>query len=376
MRIAGHIPNRLPGRHRCECQARIHALVRNCTSCGRIVCEQEGSGPCIFCGEFVCTREEAEIIRNDPKKGAELHRQLLKASGYATDMSRRKQEEEAQKYRDQLLRADRESVARTKVFDLDSDYYNVETSHYLTGEEREAIRKRKDDLRHQRQSRATQALQFNWDLTTGTVEDTSRSVQIETAEDPIITGILAAAERRRERQLQSAFAYRQLDLPTAAGFKPKYDEQEARSSIPAADEFDFSHAAVDQEQLWAEVERKGFFLAVHQPAASRIVVGKQWYLPFDQHVDVQGPVFVAATNVKQKSASGMPELSLVGKVLLADCITMGEFLEENPDTREQSDAPFVLLFEKPVVFDAPFPYVAETPFGRLPKAVRDVVKNL
>lgn len=44
----------LPGRHTCECLAQKHKLVNNCISCGRIVCEQEGSGPCLFCGSLVC----------------------------------------------------------------------------------------------------------------------------------------------------------------------------------------------------------------------------------------------------------------------------------------------------------------------------------
>lgn len=41
------------GRQRCDCQAVRHALVNNCLSCGRVVCVQEGSGPCFFCGEIV-----------------------------------------------------------------------------------------------------------------------------------------------------------------------------------------------------------------------------------------------------------------------------------------------------------------------------------
>ncbi len=41
------------GRERCECQAVKHALINNCLSCGRIVCLQEGAGPCFFCGEIV-----------------------------------------------------------------------------------------------------------------------------------------------------------------------------------------------------------------------------------------------------------------------------------------------------------------------------------
>lgn len=43
----------LPGRHSCECLAQKHKLINNCVSCGRIVCEQEGSGPCLFCGSLV-----------------------------------------------------------------------------------------------------------------------------------------------------------------------------------------------------------------------------------------------------------------------------------------------------------------------------------
>lgn len=43
----------LPGRHPCECQASRHALVNNCLRCGRIVCRQEGSGPCFTCDSLV-----------------------------------------------------------------------------------------------------------------------------------------------------------------------------------------------------------------------------------------------------------------------------------------------------------------------------------
>ena len=42
------------GRYKCECQASKHSLVNNCRSCGRVVCEQEGSGPCFFCHALVC----------------------------------------------------------------------------------------------------------------------------------------------------------------------------------------------------------------------------------------------------------------------------------------------------------------------------------
>ncbi|KAJ1948231.1 hypothetical protein FBU59_001689 [Linderina macrospora] len=40
-------------RVKCECQASEHALFTNCLSCGRIICELEGPGPCMFCGNDV-----------------------------------------------------------------------------------------------------------------------------------------------------------------------------------------------------------------------------------------------------------------------------------------------------------------------------------
>lgn len=62
----------LKGRHRCDCQASKHKLINNCMKCGRIVCEQEGSGPCLFCGELVCSEEELKLIKSSSKKGDNL----------------------------------------------------------------------------------------------------------------------------------------------------------------------------------------------------------------------------------------------------------------------------------------------------------------
>lgn len=98
----------LPGRHPCECLAQKHKLINNCINCGRIACEQEGSGPCLFCGSLVrnnfeswiilflncwqfssilsslisfliqvCTREEQEILQRDSNKSQKLRKKLM-----------------------------------------------------------------------------------------------------------------------------------------------------------------------------------------------------------------------------------------------------------------------------------------------------------
>ena len=52
-------------------------MISNCLKCGRIVCEQEGSGPCLFCGNLVCTKQESERINSGSKKGEILKQQLM-----------------------------------------------------------------------------------------------------------------------------------------------------------------------------------------------------------------------------------------------------------------------------------------------------------
>jgi hypothetical protein len=64
-------------RHACDCQAARHKLIANCLKCGRIVCEEEGSGPCYFCGNLVCTRQEQEKINRGSNKGEKLKAELL-----------------------------------------------------------------------------------------------------------------------------------------------------------------------------------------------------------------------------------------------------------------------------------------------------------
>lgn len=61
----------------CECQASRHKLVGNCLNCGRIVCEQEGSGPCYFCGSLVGRRDELDKIRSGSNKGEQLKAELM-----------------------------------------------------------------------------------------------------------------------------------------------------------------------------------------------------------------------------------------------------------------------------------------------------------
>jgi hypothetical protein len=111
----------------CSCQARQHNLVSNCLSCGKIVCEQEGEGPCSFCGALV----------------------LKEGSTYAglSDVGLPLSESEAtaEEYAKRLVDYDRNSAARTKVYDDQSDYYEMEGNSWLSSKEKSNLKKQQEE---------------------------------------------------------------------------------------------------------------------------------------------------------------------------------------------------------------------------------------
>ncbi|KHJ98689.1 hypothetical protein OESDEN_01336 [Oesophagostomum dentatum] len=82
--------------------------------CGKIVCTQEGSGPCFFCGTLVCTKEEREILERGSRKSIELYNQLMgtEKHGLAKEFSLSSigaEFQQATQFRNKLLAADADS---------------------------------------------------------------------------------------------------------------------------------------------------------------------------------------------------------------------------------------------------------------------------
>ncbi|CAK7343658.1 unnamed protein product [Dovyalis caffra] len=112
----------------CPCQARQHKLVSNCLSCGKIVCEQEGEGPCSFCGALVL------------KEGS-TYAGLEESVAPISDA-----EATAEAYAKRLVEYDRNSAARTSVIDDQSDYCEMEGNNWLSQEEKQLLRKKQEEI--------------------------------------------------------------------------------------------------------------------------------------------------------------------------------------------------------------------------------------
>lgn len=135
-----------PGRHPCSCNARRHALIANCLACGKVICEQEGVGPCLFCG-------------SDPDEPTASEHAFPEGSA-----ERAAAEERARVFKNRLLDFDRTSAKRTTVIDDQVDYYaSAASDAWLSQAEKEqaarAMQAREDE-KERRRKELTLTLDF------------------------------------------------------------------------------------------------------------------------------------------------------------------------------------------------------------------------
>ncbi|KAK6920867.1 Zinc finger, C2HC5-type [Dillenia turbinata] len=152
----------------CSCQARQHRLISNCLSCGKIVCEQEGEGPCSFCGALVLREGSSYAGLDDgvvPLSDAEVA---------------------AEAYAKRLLEYDKNSAARTTVIDDQSDYYEFEGNSWLSAQEKELLRKSREEIEEAERARRNRVV-VTFDLVGRKVlltEDEVKELESETNKIP------------------------------------------------------------------------------------------------------------------------------------------------------------------------------------------------
>jgi len=128
-----------------DCTCRI--LLTNCLSCGKIICENEGMGPCGFCGtplDHVYLQRSRRDGKGSGAFSTRLDRQNAKA------MREDEKVRAAEKNKQRLLHYDRTGAERSRVYDDQSDYYSMKSSRWLSESERE--RAKKKDAKNQRKT--------------------------------------------------------------------------------------------------------------------------------------------------------------------------------------------------------------------------------
>lgn len=240
----------LKGRNKCDCQASKHKLINNCLNCGRIVCEQEGSGTCFFCGNLVCSEEEQKLINSQTKKGESLKKSLMDQKHCTKGL------DDAMAQRDRLLEYDKQSERRTTVIDDESDYFKS-NSVWLNDVERKKLVSLEEQLRDQKHaSRLSKKV---------TLDFAGRQV----IDEPLLTKEIEDKILRQIMDATSATQFSGSIDPEMQGNAPMFDES-IQSNFPklkSTTGFDGVFNRV-QDKEFQEMSDLKSCISMHQPWAS------------------------------------------------------------------------------------------------------------
>ncbi|XP_004855712.1 activating signal cointegrator 1 isoform X2 [Heterocephalus glaber] len=408
----------LPGRHPCDCLGQKHKLINNCLICGRIVCEQEGSGPCLFCGSLVCTHEERDILQRDSNKSQKLLKKLMSGAENSGKVdiptkdllphqeSRIKSGlEKAIKHKDKLLEFDRTSIRRTQVIDDESDYFASDSNQWLSKIERETLQKRAEELRELRHaSRLSKKITIDF-AGRKILEEENPLAEYHSRLDETIQAIASGTWNqplmRLDRSSEDPLGV--LVNPNLYQSPPQWvdhtgatSQKKAFHSAGSGLEFSlYQHQLRIQDEEFQEGFDSGWCLSVHQPWASLLVrgikrvEGRSWYTPH------RGRLWIAATG-KKPSPQEVSELQatyrllcgkdvefpgdypsgcLLGCVDLVDCLSQKQFKEQFPDISQESDSPFVFICKNPQEMIVKFPIKGNPKIWKLDSKIHQGAKK-
>jgi len=283
-----------PGRHECDCQGRIHDVKSNCLKCGRISCDQEREGPCFFCGDSFTseTTGEDENEEEENTKGA-----LKKAL----------------KHRNRLLKYDQNFEERTKVIDLENEYYDSNKTNIWASEQEEAERKEKAKKLRALKKKNKRMITFSIDMEGRSLlvdRDKSTDKDIERLEKELQT-IKSNDEVNREKAVSHPSVVQPLNFVFSSDIKTEaLQGQWKESLIPSAlqddydtvDVIDHSQPAVlphvQYESPSEDKDDQGKCISMHQPWASLMAYGIKTTEGREWNSSLRGRLWIASTKTE------------------------------------------------------------------------------
>lgn len=366
----------LPGRHSCNCEATKHELINNCIECGRIVCQQEGSGPCLTCGALVCTPEEQEILNRGSKKSTKLQEKLLNLP---------KPEEESQlakaiAHKNKLLDFNQTSALRTKIVDDDIDYFSIDKikdNKWISQDQKKVLLKKAENLKN-KQDAAKSNRVIGIDFINRKIIDADK---MNTQFDSEVDELKRLADNFSSLQFSDDTG-REFNINPTVAEAPQYDEDnrhnlQLQKAVPAyipPKSGGWHQAMRIQDRELQEIQDNGMCLSMHQPWASMLVMGikihegRTWYTPHRGCLWIHAASKVPDSNEvivienSHRSLKGnehavfpeqYPVSSLLGCVIVTDCLEQEEYRQIYPDG--ESLSPYVLICENPMELLIKFP---------------------
>lgn len=421
----------LPGRHPCKClgewqiyislnrderkkkkkkthsptftPASRHKLLTNCLRCGRIICEQEGPGPCMTCGNEVFDKKQQSRIAQ------RLHEQLvaegkdqISAGEVKKALEREEQQRKAEEYKNKLLEFDRSSARRTKVIDDETDYYSSETNSWLSNKEKETLRQKEEAIRVAREERERQRL-VTIDLAGRRVvesafdegEDKESRLRrmyeedIENTRADVVTGAgtgYYANITNSVLEMNPRFVRVKGDKQPSEGEQQHHHQHQGAGAMSRIQhDFDSGNVDLAEGSLGSAAgastregddSDQGLCLSMWQPWASllvcgiKVVEGRSWSTAHRGRLWIAAAAKKAApeemrTVIDQHVAQGpagkplpkiFPTSCVLGCVDIVDCLTLEQYQANVPDPlQRQSESAFVFVCANHKTLKTPVP---------------------
>ncbi|KAL5238423.1 hypothetical protein ACI65C_005833 [Semiaphis heraclei] len=368
----------LKGRHKCDCQASRHGLVNNCLDCGRIVCKQEGSGPCVVCGKLVCSDEERLLLKCNNNKSKQLYNQLIEQTVTAAA------DNKALEHRNKLLEFDRTSAKRTNVIDDQMDYYSV-NSGWLSSKQREQLQKKEEERQEKKHgSRKTKKITIDfagrkvYEDNESNVED---DIDVESDDEGTLPTVINEHLNNPLIKIDIKFddnAIKKVKRHTTDLQKPLIQNNPG-----------FSRVQDSELMLMAD---PGLCLSMHQPYASLLLLniksheGRTW---FTSH---RGRLWIASTAKKPsleeierietfyKHLKGdiefpkrYPTGCLLGCVNVVDCLSQEEYISKFP--QGENESPFIFICQDPIMMANHFPIKGQHKIFKLDEKILNAAQK-
>ncbi|XP_017780567.1 PREDICTED: activating signal cointegrator 1 [Nicrophorus vespilloides] len=380
-------PGLRKGRHPCNCQASKHVLINNCSKCGRIVCEQEGSGPCLFCDNMVCTRQEMALLNAKTKESDKFRNHLL-------EQKKTKEFKQALENRNRLLQTDQMGATKNKVFDDQNDYFDL-NSKWLNDKEKDGARRQYRGAREMlHKSKKDFKLALDFASRTVTINDDDQKKNHE----KMLAGVNKLLDNADRRFPKNLFDGEKAELIAEivslmgqrSGAINKATTKQRKDEAKGL-ETQRKYRIANSEFL--ESVDQGMCLSMHQPWASLLVAGIKIHEGRTWRTDHRGRLWIAA-GAKQpedediltceemyrviynddtiKFPKKYPTGCLLGCVFVEDCLEQSAYREKYPDG--ESDSPYVLICSNPIILPVFYPMQGQHKIFQLSKEMHMTTK--
>lgn len=348
----------LKGRHKCTCEGKRHALINNCLECGRIVCMQEGAGPCFFCGNLVCSPKDQTILLHSNKQSDQLYNTLI-------NQKLPKEVEDSIKQRDRLLEYDRFGTQGTKVIDDECDYYQT-NNLWLSADKREQLKKLEEEKNAKRHmSRLDRKVNVTFDFMGREVVEEKPEDDYDEFDENLFVDI---SDSRFLNELDGSNVCMDVECS-----RPIYVESDEPKSCVTKSKVSSKMKTIVQDKEYLEMSDLGVCLSMHQPYASLLVAGIKMHEGRTWYSSHRGRLWIAATakpptkedissleqtyrilkNEKIRFPESYPTSCLLGCVTVTNVLSQEEYRKIYPNG--ESESPYVFICENFQTLPMKFP---------------------